>query len=70
MSENKKRIIPSKEAKIALDQMKAEFARELAIANPQANNRSNLTSRQNGYVGGYLNKDKQENNKINHIVLE
>ncbi|NYB72933.1 alpha/beta-type small acid-soluble spore protein [Sedimentibacter hydroxybenzoicus DSM 7310] len=70
MSENKKRVIPSKEAKIALDQMKAEYARELAIANPQAENRGNLTSRQNGYVGGYINKDKQKNNKIDRIILE
>ncbi|HCX62603.1 alpha/beta-type small acid-soluble spore protein [Sedimentibacter sp.] len=70
MSENKERIIPSREAKIALDQMKAEYARELAIANPQSENRGNLTSRQNGYVGGYINKDTQKNNKIDRIILE
>ncbi|WP_313343925.1 alpha/beta-type small acid-soluble spore protein [Sedimentibacter sp.] len=69
MSENKKRIVPSQEAKIALDQMKAEYARELAIANPQTENRGNLTSRQNGYVGGYLESDKKVK-KIDHIVLE
>lgn len=62
MSKNM-RISPSKEAKIALDQMKAEYARELDIANPQASDRGNLTSRQNGYVGGYINKDRQENKK-------
>lgn len=31
MLENKKRVIPTREAKIALDQMKAEIARELSI---------------------------------------
>ncbi len=70
MTKNKSRIIPSREAKIALDQMKAEYARELAIANPEAIDRGNLTSRQNGYVGGYTDKDKTNIKKIDHIVLE
>lgn len=39
MLENKKRVIPSREAKIALDQMKAEIARELSI--PSSKNKVN-----------------------------
>lgn len=60
----------SPEARMALNQMKAEIARELNIADPQAKDRGNLTSRQNGYVGGYISKktnnlvNKNINNKI------
>jgi len=46
--------IVSPEAKLALDQLKAEALRELDIANYQKKDRKNLTSRQNGYVGGYM----------------
>ena len=53
--ENK--ITVSPEARIALNQMKAEVARELSIATPQEKDRGNLTSRQNGYVGGYMDID-------------
>lgn len=43
----------SPEAKQALQQFKMEAARELDIAKPQQKDRANMTSRQNGYVGGY-----------------
>ncbi len=43
----------SPEAKQALQQFKMEAARELDIAKPQEKYRANMTSRQNGYVGGY-----------------
>ncbi|WMJ77461.1 MULTISPECIES: alpha/beta-type small acid-soluble spore protein [unclassified Sedimentibacter] len=46
----------SAEAKQALQQFKMEVSRELSIANPQEKNRANMTSRQNGYVGGYAEK--------------
>ncbi|MDF2677612.1 MAG: alpha/beta-type small acid-soluble spore protein [Bacillota bacterium] len=42
------------EARIALNQMKAEVARELNIANPTVTGRANMTSRQNGYIGGFM----------------
>jgi hypothetical protein len=54
--------IASPEARMALDQMKAEMSRELDIADPQATDRGNLTSRQNGYVGGYIEKTKKQFN--------
>lgn len=58
----------SPEAKQALDQLKAETLREIDVADYQAKDRANLTSRQNGYVGGYMKKnlddlDKQTINK-------
>lgn len=46
----------SAEAKQALQQFKMEAARELNIANPQEKDRANMTSRQNGYIGGYAEK--------------
>lgn len=53
---NNNKSIVSPEAKLALNQMKAEMARELDIADPKVKDRGNLTSRQNGYVGGYIKK--------------
>lgn len=41
------------EAKQALQQFKMEVARELDIAKPEVKERANMTSRQNGYIGGY-----------------
>ena len=41
------------EARAALDNMKFEIARELGINFKQGYN-GDLTSRENGYVGGYL----------------
>ncbi|MGD9567466.1 MAG: small, acid-soluble spore protein, alpha/beta type [Sedimentibacter sp.] len=49
---NKNNLV-SPEAKQALQQFKMEAARELDIAKPQEKDRANMTSRQNGYVGGY-----------------
>jgi len=43
-------------AKPALDNMKAEVANELGIANYNTMDKGNLTARQNGYVGGYMTK--------------
>lgn len=50
---NNPRNLVAPEAKQALQQFKMEAARELDIANPQEKDRANMTSRQNGYVGGY-----------------
>ena len=43
------------EARAALDNMKYEIARELGINLKQGYN-GDLTSRENGYVGGYMVK--------------
>ena len=43
------------EARAALDNMKFEIARELGINLKQGYN-GDLTSRENGYVGGYMVK--------------
>lgn len=51
---NKNFIAP--EAKQALQQFKMEISRELDIAKPEETDRANMTSRQNGYIGGYVNK--------------
>ncbi|MDR7856486.1 alpha/beta-type small acid-soluble spore protein [Tissierella sp.] len=47
-------VVP--EAKAALNQMKLEIANELGISNYENMDKGNLTSRQNGYVGGYMVK--------------
>ncbi|WP_026477077.1 alpha/beta-type small acid-soluble spore protein [Alkaliphilus transvaalensis] len=47
-------VVP--EARQALDQMKYEIANELGMSNYQHEDKGNLTSRQNGYVGGYMVK--------------
>ena len=49
---NPKNLV-SQEAKQALQQFKIEAARELDIAKPQEKDRANMTSKKNGYVGGY-----------------
>lgn len=49
---NPKNLV-SQEAKQALQQFKIEAARELDMAKPQEKDRANMTSKQNGYVGGY-----------------
>lgn len=49
---NKQNLI-APEAKQALQQFKMEVARELNIAKPEEKDRANMTSRQNGYIGGY-----------------
>lgn len=54
MANNNKVVVP--EARMALNQMKAEIASELGLANYESMDKGNLTSRQNGYVGGYITK--------------
>jgi len=49
-----KLVVP--EARQALNSMKAEIASELGLSNYEATDKGNLTSRQNGYVGGYMTK--------------
>ena len=43
-------------AEYALDQMKYELAGELGLANYAQVDKGSLTSRQNGYVGGYMTR--------------
>jgi len=43
-------------AKTFLNNMKYEMAGELGIANYANMDKGNLTSRQNGYVGGYMTR--------------
>ena len=43
-------------ARQAMDQLKYEMASELGIANYNTMDKGNLTSRENGYVGGYMTK--------------
>ncbi len=52
-SSQQKATVP--EARAALDNMKFEIARELGINFKQGYN-GDLTSRENGYVGGYMVK--------------
>ncbi|WP_027701434.1 alpha/beta-type small acid-soluble spore protein [Metaclostridioides mangenotii] len=47
-------VVPG--AKQALNQMKMEIANELGMNNYQAMDKGSLTSRDNGYVGGYMTK--------------
>ncbi|MFA5527142.1 MAG: alpha/beta-type small acid-soluble spore protein [Peptostreptococcales bacterium] len=47
-------------AKQALNNMKTEIANELGLSNYQSMDKGNLTSRQNGYVGGYMTKNLVE----------
>lgn len=51
-------VVP--EAKQALNQMKLEIAGELGLNNYDNIDKGNLTSRQNGYVGGYMVKNLVE----------
>jgi len=47
-------VVP--EAKAALNSFKLEIANELGLTNYDQIDKGNLTSRQNGYVGGYMTK--------------
>ena len=47
-------VVP--EARAALNQMKLEIANELGLQNYEGIDKGNLSSRQNGYVGGYMTK--------------
>lgn len=56
MANNNTNKIVVPEARAALNQMKLEIANELGLANYDNLDKGNLTSRQNGYVGGYMVK--------------
>lgn len=43
-------------AKAALNNLKLEIASELGLSNYNNIDKGNLTSRDNGYVGGYMTK--------------
>ncbi|EJP6471324.1 alpha/beta-type small acid-soluble spore protein [Clostridium sporogenes] len=51
-------VVP--EAKQGLKQLKTEVANEVGIANYDSMDKGNLTSRQNGYVGGNMVKKMVE----------
>lgn len=51
-------VVP--EAKQGLNQLKMEVANEVGIANYDSIDKGNLTSRQNGYVGGNMVKKMVE----------
>lgn len=51
---NNKIVVP--EARTALDELKVEIANELGIENYNSIDKGNLTSRENGYVGGHMVK--------------
>ncbi|HLS53536.1 MAG TPA: alpha/beta-type small acid-soluble spore protein [Tissierellaceae bacterium] len=57
-SGSKRILVP--EARQALNQMKLEIASELGMANYDSMDKGNLTSRENGYVGGYITKNLVE----------
>lgn len=54
MATNNRIVVP--EARAALDQMKLEIANELGMQNYNDIDKGNLSSRENGYVGGYMVK--------------
>ena len=60
---NNKSVVP--EARMALNQMKTEVASELGLANYESMDKGNLTSRQNGYVGGSMTKKLVESAERN-----
>ena len=54
MPSSNKKAVPG--ASQALDKMKYEIAGELGITNYAQVDKGQLTSRQNGYVGGYMTR--------------
>ncbi|SHH90688.1 alpha/beta-type small acid-soluble spore protein [Sporanaerobacter acetigenes] len=54
MARNNKIVVP--EAREALNQLKLEIASELGMPDYNSIDKGNLTSRENGYVGGYMVK--------------
>ncbi|MEF9894322.1 MAG: alpha/beta-type small acid-soluble spore protein [Clostridia bacterium] len=63
MSSKNKVNIP--EAKAAMDKMKFEIAKELGVNLKQGDN-GNLTSRENGSVGGYMVRKMIEDYENSH----
>lgn len=59
MARNRNRIVVP-EARQALNQLKLEIASELGLSNYEGIDKGELTSRQNGYVGGYMVKSMIE----------
>ena len=57
-SRNNRVLIP--EARQGLDRFKAEVASEVGLTNYESIDKGNLTSRQNGYVGGFMVKHMVE----------
>ena len=55
-SRNNRNRLVVPEARQALNQMKTEIANELGMTNYETQDKGNLTSRDNGYVGGYMTK--------------
>ncbi|WP_139906122.1 alpha/beta-type small acid-soluble spore protein [Clostridium thermarum] len=55
---NNRVLVP--QARQGLDRFKAEVASEIGLANYEATDKGNLTSRQNGYVGGTMVKKMVE----------
>ncbi len=67
MANNNNRILVP-EAREALNQMKLEIANELGLSNYNDIDKGNLTSRENGYVGGLMVKKlvEQAQNEISN----
>jgi hypothetical protein len=57
-STNNRVLVP--EAQSSLDKFKFEVANEIGLSNYQSVDKGNLTSRQNGSVGGYMVKKMVE----------
>ena len=51
-------LVPA--AKAGLNRLKLETASEIGITNYDSIDKGNLTSRQNGYVGGFMTKKMVE----------
>lgn len=62
MANRNKAVVP--EARAALNSFKLEVANELGLSNYDTIDKGNLTSRQNGYVGGYMVKKLIEQAEI------
>lgn len=54
MANSNKIVVP--EARQALNQMKLEIANELGLQNYENIDKGNLSSRENGYVGGNMTR--------------
>ncbi len=54
MSSNNRTLVP--EAKAGLNRLKTEVASEVGLQDYENIDKGNLSSRQNGYVGGYIVK--------------
>lgn len=54
MSTNNRTLVP--EAKAGLNRLKTEVASEVGLQDYENIDKGNLSSRQNGYVGGYMVK--------------